>query len=312
MSGIRNDLFPRMTVFQESKKQVMGRYVDEAFEAVGNLFSSKQDFINYLNSIKDRGDAELFIRICHFYRIAKKYQSRSYVKLIMIISAIERLVNKENEYQEFYNWIESQDELILKELCVKEKIDVKNFKKIIRALKEDYFKIFGSQRNVLKFLTLHLSVEDKAKICRYMRANWTDATDGFSRRIYGKLDSDTQEKIIKIHSFGKRLMPYCYNWEMCFIEDRDCNPNYGCLLLENPDLRERILKKVVADIYQMRSDFVHDAKITPLNEKDAIGTFGTIGRNRNKRKQLVIELTAEDLENIFEKALKHYFDGFII
>ncbi|MDH5771354.1 MAG: hypothetical protein OEZ25_08735, partial [Candidatus Bathyarchaeota archaeon] len=62
------------------------------------------------------------------------------------------------------------------------------------------------------------------------------------------------------------------------------------------------------DIYQIRNDFVHEAKITPLNEADAIGTLSVIGA---KRKPITIELTSEELEDIFEKALKHYFDDLV-
>jgi hypothetical protein len=54
----------------------------------------------------------------------------------------------------------------------------------------------------------------------------------------------------------------------------------------------------------MRSDFVHNAKFPPLSEKGVDSTYGTIGG-----KPAVVEITAEDLERISEKAIKTYFEN---
>lgn len=98
-------------------------------------------------------------------------------------------------------------------------------------------------------------------------------------------------------------MPYCYNWKQCYIDYGQCFPDYGCLLKEDNSLLDKSIKIVVDDLYQMRSDFVHDATITPLNERNAVFTLGTTGK-----RPVIIELTVEDLEDVFEKALKHYFN----
>ena len=42
----------------------------------------------------------------------------------------------------------------------------------------------------------------------------------------------------------------------------------------------------------------HGRALTPLNEKDSIGTLAAIGR---ERKNVSIELSAESLESIFER-----------
>jgi hypothetical protein len=89
-----------MIEFFEPKDKTIERWMDVAFEAFNSIFSSKEDFIKYMNSLKNPRDAELFLRIGGFYLIAKKYQRESYVKLIMIISIIEKIANKEKEFQD--------------------------------------------------------------------------------------------------------------------------------------------------------------------------------------------------------------------
>ena len=275
----------------------------------------KKIFIKYLNSLKDPKDAEIFIRICQYYLVAKKHQPSSFVKLIMIISAIEILQSREKKYQEFYNWIDSKAVIfkVRKELSELDRFDTKDFRKIIRELKKDYSELYGSQRNVLDFFEKHLASRDKIKLIKSIRVNFTDATSGLNPKIFGLEEIHQLSTILEIleknnFKVEKRLMPYCYNLKRCYIDYLTCYPDIAeCTLMENIELQNKILRKVIGDIYQMRSDFVHDARITPLNERGSVGNFSVIGGKR-KRKQVNIELTAEELEGIFERALKHYFD----
>lgn len=306
---LRNDLFPQMIEFFESKEKTIERWADEAFEAFSSKFSSKEEFIKYMNSLKNPRDAELFIRIGHFYLVAKKYQQASYVKFIMIISIIEKIANKEKEFQEFYDWIEGQDAKINELLPKLKAIDVNVFKDIIRKLKENYFQEFGSRRNVLAFFRIHLTQEDKIKLIRSVEVDRRGTVERYSERIpailrhVGGKATTIEELKEKGFNVKKHFVPYCYNWKQCYFEYGQCVPSLGCLLKDDESLLDKTLKKVVDDLYQMRSDFVHDATITPLNEKDAIFTLGT-----SRKKPVLIKLTVEDLERMFEKALKHYFD----
>ena len=308
---MRNDLFPKMIgFFLESKEKIIERWVDEAFSALVSLFPAKEDFIVYINSIKDPKDAELLIRLSQFYLIAKKYQQESYVKLIMVVSAIEKIANKEKGFQEFYHWIEGQDSKIGELLSRMKNIDVSKFKEIIRTLRESYFQEYGSRRNVSTFFREHLTQEDKTKLIRSMKANWTDVVQWYSDRnplikFLGRDKIASIQELKGKYRVEKHLVPYCYNWKKCYFDGIDCAPHLGCLLTENSNFQDETLKKVVDDIYQMRSDFIHNAIITPLNERDAV-TLGTIGG-----KPVSIDLTSEELQNMFEKALKHFFDQLV-
>jgi len=306
MVELRNDLFSEMIGLFEPKERTIRMWVDEAFEAFKSLFSSNDDFIKYINSIKNPKDAELLIKIGGFYLVAKKYQKESFIKLIMIVSVVEKIANKEMEFQEFYDWIEDQDNQI-KELLSKAKtIDTNGFKEIIRVLKENYFQEFGSRRNVFAFFKEHLTQEDKIKLIRSIKTRRTDTVRGYSERmckaVVGKI-ATIQEAQRKGFVVEEHFVPYCYDWSQCYFDYGQCSPDYGCLLKDDNSLLDNTIKKVVDDLYQMRSDFVHNATITPLNERDVVFTLGTSGR-----KPVLIELTVENLEDMFEKALKHYFD----
>jgi hypothetical protein len=296
-----------MVEFFEPKEKIVENWAEEAFEALNSVFSSKEDFINYLNSLKNPRYAELLIQMGPFYLVANKYQQASYVKLIMILSIIEKLQNREKEFQEFYDWIEDQDVKVNQLLSTLKTIDVDRFKEIIRGLKDDYFQEFGSRRNVFAFLREHLTHEDKIKLIRSIKADRKETVEGFSERIlkniFGKEVATIKELEEKGFRIEEHFIPYCYDWKQCYFQYGQCDPKYGCLLNDNVSLLDKTLKKVVDDIYQMRSDFVHDARITPLNEKDALFTLGMSGK-----KPVLIELTVEDLQCMFERAFKHYFD----
>jgi hypothetical protein len=284
--------------------------VDEAFEALGSLFSSKEEFINYLNSFKNPKNVELLIDVTKFYLIAKKYHPQSYIKLIMMISVMEKLVNQYKKFQEFYEWIEDQDDRIKELLSSAKTIDVDAFKNIIRKLKNEYFQCFGSRRNVTTFFEKHFDKEDKVKLVRAIRANWTDFVERFIKRIFRNLDFGKVTSIQELKEKGfvveEGYMPYCYDWKQCWVEYGECHPDCGCSIRENISLLNECVREVVNKLYQMRSDFIHNATLTMLNEKDAIFTLATSGG-----KPILIELTAEDLQGMFEKALKHYFDSLI-
>ncbi len=75
----------------------------------------------------------------------------------MIISIIERLARRERKYIPFQDWVLSRDEKI--ECCLSnyEKIDVNEFKKIIKSLKKDYYAFLV--RNEVLYIS--------SKICYY-------------------------------------------------------------------------------------------------------------------------------------------------
>jgi len=71
ITKLRKDFFPTIKEFPENRENTINTWISEAFEAVNSLFPSKEKFIEYVNSFRNPRDAELFIRLCQFYLIAK-------------------------------------------------------------------------------------------------------------------------------------------------------------------------------------------------------------------------------------------------
>ena len=82
---LRKDLFRRMTDFWGKKEDIINAWVNEAYEALDSLFPTKEKFIDFINSITNRREAELFIKLSLFYLVAKKYEKSIFTKLIMMI-----------------------------------------------------------------------------------------------------------------------------------------------------------------------------------------------------------------------------------
>jgi acyl carrier protein phosphodiesterase len=298
------ELFPK-EFDPKIKRKIIKRWTKESFKAFNSIFSSEKDFNLYLNNIKDPKDAMLFLRIGCFYRVAKKYWHESYVELIMIISIIEKIMNKEKEFQEFHEWIEGQDDKINELLSRSEPItESTRFKKIIRELKNEYFGEFGSSRNVSNFFKTYLTQEGKIKLIRSLKVRRKTVKEYSERR------SKTLKEVTSIEELKKeglevneKFVSYCYDWRNCWFKGEECDPNLGCLIMDSKSYCGKALEKVVKSLYQMRSDFVHSAIIPLLSKKNYVSTLVSING-----KPVLIKLTAEDLENIFESALKSYFD----
>jgi hypothetical protein len=60
MSKIREDIFPNMVPVFQSKESIIEGYVNEAFESVSALFSTKEQLIDYIYSLDSHETAELF------------------------------------------------------------------------------------------------------------------------------------------------------------------------------------------------------------------------------------------------------------
>ena len=54
MVKIRDDIFPNlMGIFNESREKVLDVWIEEAFNPFSNRFSSLEEFVNFINKIKE-------------------------------------------------------------------------------------------------------------------------------------------------------------------------------------------------------------------------------------------------------------------
>jgi hypothetical protein len=287
-------------------------FVNEGYQGISSQFKSENELVAYINSFTDAETAELFIEICKFYAVAKKHQQSSTVKLIMIFSIIEKLIIREKGWKEFHSWIFHQRPLIQEHIDNAKKMDQKVFLKIIEDLKEQYFKEYGSQRNVVEFFKKYVTPEDQFKLIKAFRANYAKVIENNWSQDLTPFETIEQASATTKMPIEERMMPYCFNWKKCLVDYGDCDHSDTCEL-NNKLLLEETLKKVVNDIYQLRNDFVHSASITPLNEYDASDAKNSAGFVvsviGSKDKPIIISITIQEFERIFEQAIKKYFDS---
>jgi hypothetical protein len=292
------------TVFSK-REDTIEIWVNEAYDALKAVFPNKSTFVDYINKITDPLNAELLIRSAQYYLVAKEYQKDSFVKLIMILSLTEKLLSGQNEFQEFPIWVQGQDRRITRLLCGVGKCSAEEYKRILDVLTNEYYQVFGSRRNVLKFFENHMDLESKIDVISAISPHFTDTVTHYTERLpqYSTVKNIEELSGKANHVISKHLMPYCYNWQKCYLEYADCDRSLGCVLEEDKDILEKCLKKVVDLLYQIRNDFVHAAVITPLTEGETF-VYAVVGG-----KEVTIELNIEDFEHMFEKAFKHYFDA---
>lgn len=154
-----------------------------------------------------------------------------------------------------------------------------------------------------------MTIGNQIKLIKTFRANYAKAIENFEVQ-----DMQLPETIEEASSITKKpieylMMPYCFNWKKCSVYYGDCDHTKACEL-NNKSILEETLKRVVKDIYQIRNDFVHMARITPLNEYndlDAQDSFSMVlGVIGSDYKPISIQITIEDFEGVFEQAIKKY------
>ena len=226
----------------------------------------------------------------------------------MIISIIERLARRERKYIPFQDWVFGQDEKynviyqIMKKRC-------KSIQENNRISEKDYYAVFGLQQNVVDFFKKYVTIEDKIKIIKSFRVKKTKVVKQYSIyviRDHPMSSVNNIEELKEKYGFPvyEAFMPLCYNWKYCWIEYySECCPQISCNFKEDKQLQEEVLNKVVKLIYRMRSNFIHNAEIPPISEKGLVSTPGIINN-----KLFFVELTSEELQEIFERAFKKYFD----
>lgn len=306
MVRLREDVYPalRDSLFA-TRESLLDEYVEIARKVFSQYFSSKADVIAFLNNLRDPKDAEFMLNICRYYNISKNYEKSPFIKLVMMLSVIDKATRHASEYVPFEDWITSNQnkEEFQKEVETLKLNTWESFQRLMGDFKERYYKTYGSVRNIVDFLDKHLSLEDKIKITHSFHSERTK----YAERIhyvftgsFGTIDEYAKKYGVTL---SENTLPECYDWRSCWIEYGRCHPEVKCRLNADQGLLGEKFKKIVAILYHFRSEFVHEARISsilPTEEDFTVGVYDD--------KIITIFIKTGDLEEIFEKALKKYFD----
>ena len=106
MNKLRGDLYPNLkNSLLWNRERLLDEYVEIAQKVFSRYFTSKMDVITYINNFRDSKDAEFFLDICRYYNISKSYEKSPFVKLVMMISAIDKAARLRQKYVPFDEWI---------------------------------------------------------------------------------------------------------------------------------------------------------------------------------------------------------------
>jgi len=156
MVKLREDVYPTLRdSLLATRENLLDEYAEIAQKVFSRYFSSKADVIAFLNNLKDPKDAEFILNICRYYNISKNYEKSPFIKLVMILSVIDKATRHVFEYVPFEDWIASNQNMeeFQKEVEVLKLNTWESFQRLMGDFKERYYKIYGSVRNIVDFLS---------------------------------------------------------------------------------------------------------------------------------------------------------------
>ena len=289
-----------------SKKKVdetIRQSINRNFKHFKEIFNSELEMYDYFLRFKkiheDPEDAyyELF-SLSDYYR-AMKIVKPDFLKLIMLISLIEKL-NSKSAFQTFPEWLKKTE--IEYEKCNKKKI-----RKIYATYEEE----FGCSSKFRKFFQKYLTKKEKIELLE-------------SIRFYIKLDTDSKSsKLVPMFCFKEnvcRLAPY-YSCPRQNYDRKDCP------ICENEKTLKKSLDEFAEFLYALRSNFVHNAIIFDLASPKSVthhngvtmdmglATYIQYRFRKIKRPEykgtIFLELTANHLENILNRNFKKLLNNYI-
>lgn len=306
MLKIPDDLYPN--AHPDSRERVMYWRVKDCKNGFSDYFQAEKDVISYISSFKKHEDAENFIESGTFINIIKK-QDDSTVRIILLVSLIEK--NISSGYSPIENWVETIDPAIDSIIeSVIEEFQGKSTKEIVKKavieLAKSHKEKFGLAKHFADFVRDYVSHDDQKTLILSFNVRQNDVPMRYSKKMEHKLNVQTINDLKEKYEFKGAHIPKCYEWENCYAEEFGCRPEFGCVV-DNDDTKfEDTIKKVAKLIYTMRSEAVHAAGDKTLLKSGKGKVFSTLVIDG---KSTVVTIAIDDLERIFFKALKNYFDA---
>lgn len=306
MLKIPDDLYPK--AHPDNRKKVVYWRIKDCKNGFSDYFKDESDVTSYISSFKDHKDAENFIESGTFINIIKK-QDDSTVRIILLVSLIEK--NISSGYSPIENWVKTIDpaidsiiESVIAELQGRSTEEI--VKKAVIDLVNSHKEKFGLASHFADFVRDYVFSDDQKTLILSFNVRQNDVPMRYSRKFEHKLKVQTINDLKQKYEFKDAHIPKCYEWENCYIEEFGCRPEFGCVIDNDNTKFKDALKKVAKLIYTMRSEAVHTAGDKTLLKSGNGKVFSTLIIDG---KSAVVTIAINDLERIFFKALKNYFDA---
>jgi hypothetical protein len=266
------------------------------------------------------------------------FEMPAHLVLIMIISIMERISLGFTKYADFFEWTGRKETVERLKTEFESVFKPEKIEEFISAIREDWSKDYGSVTKITSFFKDFMKKEEKMEFVKSIRfmmkvpelppkhmesingktpekaeeifENWKQTFEKEQQLVF-ETDEDVKKYVIRNNSKTTwEALPICFDkkehWK-CYSRNPYgqglgyCHYNYFCNLYKDEELLDKCFDKTVKTLYDWRSEFVHNAKIPPINETAIHGGI-------YKKKSIIVELTTKELKPVFEKMLKRYFD----
>jgi hypothetical protein len=292
---------------RESEMQQSREFIMKNFAFFKDLYQTKKEMLSYCE--KFQGTRETltisdFLAIHEYYKTMKQ-MNNSTVKLVMIISLIEKLCS-ERKYVDFAQWLKEREHSSESEYC-------KSEHKCCRKMWNEYNQEYGSSGKFQKFF------ENQQYVTRDDQIALVRSVETYIKKSDGSLS----------------LMNLLCHEATCPEEEKEVDSNLGrvrailgcdyqkCPLLED----DKKLKMGIGDftglLYEIRNRFVHNAvltqfpsgKMSRFNVESHTISMKELRFRKTERRARTLRATfpygAEQLETILNHSFKQLLDAYI-
>ncbi len=260
-------------------------FLEPGFKELYKVSFNDDCFYNLINGFENGEELSDFVFSIRFFANIDRLidPQGSGLKTLFLISFIESLTT--SQYVPLHSWLINQTnkELIFKTL---KDLTQENLKHKLDSLFEKYFEEYGAFRNVFNFLKDNLSNENK----------------------FWLLQKVTFRKV----GNGKDYRPICFSEEDDYCSRIRGNSIYCCeCKIESDDKSlNDAFKKFVRELYNMRSQFVHNAKYVHITvpPDDKITMVFDAYKREGEYFRYVTDVNYNDFKMLIAKATIEYLN----
>lgn len=316
MLSIPDDLYPIPPFDRISP--IITEYMDETCKLFADDFPSINELSEYLSQLSSPRDAENFIEVGHsLFRL--RAEKDTTVRLILLISYVEKIIS--SPFNNIQSWFMSKNSEVnhIFDLIGDNIRNSSNeeIKKIINSeLIEKFNQKYGITNSFADFIEKNTTQDEQFRLIINFNFEKERVPINFSSRDSNSPNVNSIDELIQIgNPVQKTHVPKCYNWRMCKISSLSCLPDEGCVIKENAEEFKKTIRSLAKIIYSMRSEAVHKGsnksiiaqRSTPTPGSSAVFSYIMV-----KGKSALVLLSFDELQSIFENAIKRFFDKKLI
>lgn len=331
------DLIQRFGTFEkcieyENKAEIMTKIVAD-FNFLYDIdrqriFTNEIDMLNYFLQLASKEKFEKTMRTLINFLKYFDLEIPVELRFLIIIAVIESLHEIEEDetqtHQYFDHWVMGKITLEFFQK-IKSLNNLKQFRREIENLKQEYYREYGAQRWVRAYFSKYLDKNDQIALIKNFQVKKSPYIEGFpdwfwddSIKNYLASGPITEPILPEIaQKLNLRLdegfFPICFDCGLCMVSYGICQIDQNCKLLTDEALLNDCLNQISDILYSYRSDFVHVLKnVYLLSEEDrALIGISHVYRDRatNEEKSVFITLRIEQLNEIIIKSLKNFLEN---